>query len=97
MSNKVLWEILVPTHFNNSDELISVDIHKMWDRFCLKISGGMTIMKPGIGIWNDQREKMIPVRFTASEEDAIELANFTKKYYSQEAVMLCKIGEVFII
>ena len=103
---KALWEILVPAYWDASqrspylsnDGVIPRTHHEVWDEQVRAISGGMTIFKSGIGEWEASRERMIPVRFMATRDEALKLANFTKEHYKQFAVMVYKLSdEVFII
>jgi hypothetical protein len=61
------------------------------------ISGGLTVLPPARGQWIDGdnqlwTERMIPVRFVATEEEADQIAEMTKGYYEQQAVMYYKIS-----
>ena len=64
---KVLYEILVPTMFGYPKVTpICTRHHKNWDKEVIKITGGMTLMKPAEGRWVDKGElypeRVIPVR-----------------------------------
>jgi len=96
MSEKYLWEILVPTIKN--EKPIRTRYHRVWDAKVRNISGGLTIFRPAIGQWvsPDGRldaERMIPVRIMCTEAEIDIIADITAKYYSQEAVMFYKISD----
>jgi hypothetical protein len=96
-----LWEILVPTHFNNGEE-IPVEHHQEWDEYVKSLAGGLTIMKKGRGVWvsgggTTFKENMTPVRIACKGEQAREIAVFTARHYRQEAVMYYLLSrEVYI-
>jgi len=89
---KKVWEILVPT-VRNDGRPFRLRFHKVWDQHVRSISGGMSIVSPVKGQWIDPEagdlyeERMIPVRFVATDEEARELALHTKTYYEQKAIM----------
>ncbi len=91
MKKIILWEILVPTHFNNHKK-ISLYHHKKWDTFVENLTGGLTIQKTSKGIWRNENRKtfeesMIPVKVACSKKEMNEIVNFTAKHYGQEAVL----------
>lgn len=96
-----LWEILVPTHSNDQEE-IPVEHHKEWDRYVESLAGGLTILKKSRGTWINSggtkfQESMIPVRIACDDEQIRKIAVFTAAHYNQEAVMYYTIShEVFI-
>jgi len=97
--NKKLWEILVPvTHILGT---IKKKHHKKWDHKISKIAGGLTLFKPKKGRWLSAgklfREKMIPVRIAATEEEIKKIADLTAEHYSQEAVMYYLVSEHVVI
>lgn len=97
-----MWEILVPT-VRNEGAPFRTRYHRVWDEKVKEISGGLTIVSPVKGTWISEegeefKERMIPVRIRCSREDMFKIANMTKKYYDQLAVMVIKISdETFII
>ena len=97
-----LWEILVPTVRNNGTK-IPVPFHQGWDAKVREISGGLTIRKPERGQWVHPEskalfaERMIPVKFMGTREEADRIADMTLEYYDQEAVMCYKIAEEVIM
>lgn len=96
-----LWEILVPTQFNDGKP-IRTRYHRVWDKKVYDITGGVTIMKPVVGKWVSPDEKlfserMIPVRIACTEEQMEAIIDMTLKYYDQEAVMAYRISEKVII
>lgn len=97
----MLWEILVPTQFNDGKP-IRTRYHRVWDAKVREISGGLTIMKPAVGQWISEenelyKERMIPVRIACTEEDIEKIIAFTMKYYDQLAMMAYAISSKVII
>ena len=90
---KKLWEIYVPT-MRKSGKPIRVRHHKAWDNKVIKITGGLTILKPAVGYWwgpvgGIERERMIPVRIVATEEEINKVIEATFKHYQDEEAVLC--------
>lgn len=97
-----LWEILVP----QKDALGAswrAGMHDEWDSMVTTMTGGLSICKPSIGKWADQkggvsREHMIPVRIACSEEQIQRIMKITLKHYVQEAIFVSLISKkVFIL
>lgn len=92
--SKKLWEILVPANINKKR-------HRKWDAKISKIAGGLTLFKPKKGRWLSGsklfKEKMIPVRIAATEDEMKEIAEFTAEHYEQKAVMYYLVSEVVVI
>jgi hypothetical protein len=91
-----LWEILVPC-VRNDGRPIRARYHRVWDKTVRAISGGLTIMPPSRGQWLSPdgelfNERMIPVRFVATEEEADKIAAMTVGYYEQQSVMYYKVS-----
>jgi hypothetical protein len=87
----LLWEILVPT-LRKDGKPYRTRYHRVWDAKVREISKGLTVLTPSKGQWISPSgdlvaERVIPVRFVASRDQAIAIADFTLKYYDQEAVM----------
>ncbi|HLC51732.1 MAG TPA: hypothetical protein VJI98_00630 [Candidatus Nanoarchaeia archaeon] len=100
MKDKI-WEILVPTQFNNGKK-ISTQYHQKWDQKIRDISGGLTIFTPAKGQWLGSRgklfkEKMIPVRIICSKKEINTIITMTLEYYRQEAVLAYAVGSDIII
>ena len=102
-SNNPLWEILVPTHLNDGTE-IAVLAHNVWDAKVEKLAGGLTILRSARGVWTDPHskktfdEKMIPVRIACDGLVMRQIADMTKKFYDQKAVMYYLVSsEVWIV
>ena len=100
-ADKILWEIMVPTKFNDGRP-IRTRHHKAWDDKVRVISGGLTIYKPAIGQWISSekelfKERMIPVRIACTESDINMIMEITMKHYDQLAVMAYVISEKVII
>lgn len=90
---KKLWEIYVPTMRKNGNP-IRVRHHQIWDQRVRAITGGLTILKPAIGYWDNPdgelyRERMIPVRIVATEEEMEKVIEATFKHYEDEEAILC--------
>ena len=76
---KVLYEVLIPTMYGYPKIApISTKHHKNFDKEVIKITGGLTILKPAFGRWVDNGveypEKVIPVRIMCEETE--ETTNF---------------------
>lgn len=75
---KVLYEILVPTMYGDTVKPIRTRHHKNWDKEVIKITGGMTILKPAQGRWVDEGveypERVIPVRVMCEEKEISPVA-----------------------
>lgn len=97
-----LWEILVPT-VRNDGRPFRLRYHRVWDERVKAISGGLTIVAPVRGVWvsptNEEfRERMIPVRIMCTRDEILSIAEMSKSYYEQEAMMVYKVAdEVFIV
>ena len=96
-----LWEILVPAS-NNNELKFTYEHHKKWDAFVKKISGGVTITKIAKGEWVSPTgklyvDRMIPCRIICTEEQILEIIDFTIDHYNQEAVMAYKISDDVIV
>lgn len=95
---KKVWEILVPTQMNNGKS-IRARFHRVWDAEVRKRTGGLTVLSPNIkGEWMSPdgevfSERMIPVRILCTEEEIHSIAQLTKTYYRQEAIMFYCIAE----
>lgn len=92
-----LYEILVPTVRRIGGKPYRTRFHKTWDAKVRKISGGLTIMTPVKGQWMASdgelfAERMIPVRFIATAEQAEEIAKMTGAYYDQLAILCYQIS-----
>ena len=88
--DKQLFEILVPCNYNDGKP-VRTRHHKEWDRKVRKITGGITILKPGKGQWVHEGElyidRVIPVRLHATQAQMNQVADITIMHYEQEAVM----------
>jgi hypothetical protein len=96
-----LFEILVPTVRNNGRPY-TTKFHKVWDKKVRAISGGLTIMAPSKGQWVAPDgtlfvERMIPVRFLATRQQAKEVINYTLKYYDQLAILCHEVSDTVIL
>ena len=85
-----LYEILVPCRWNDGCP-IRTRHHREWDRKVREVSKGLTILKPGKGIWTNEgavyEERIIPVRVSCTEEEMEQIADITIAHYEQIAVM----------
>jgi len=101
-STQHLWEILVPT-VRNDGRPFRLRYHKVWDERVKAISGGLTIVPPVNGVWVSPdeetfEERMIPVRIMCTREEILSIAQMSKEYYEQEAIMVHRVSrEVYII
>lgn len=91
-----LWELMIPVK-SNGGKRFTARHHSIWEAAVLAISGGLTILQQVRGYWLDDegklyREPMIPVRFTASAEQAKKLADLALEHYDQKAVMGNKVA-----
>jgi len=97
-----LWEILVPT-VRNDGRPFKLKYHRVWDERVKAVSGGLTIVSPVNGVWvsptNETfKERMIPVRIMCTREEILAIAEMSKVYYEQEAIMVFRISrEVYIV
>lgn len=101
VKTRKLWEILVPTIFNDGKP-VRTRYHRIWDRKVYEITGGLTIMTPSKGKWVSPNgtlfaERMIPVRISCTREEIEKIIDMTMKYYDQEAIMAYLISEEVII
>ena len=90
---KKLWEIYVPTVRKNSNP-IRIRHHQVWDQKVREITGGLTILRPAIGYWDSPsgetyRDRMIPVRIIATEDEMEKILKITFKHYEDEEAILC--------
>lgn len=97
-----LWEILVPTQFEDTRKPVSKRHHKEWDKYVRKLAGGLTILRPAKGQWVYQgkvyEDRVIPVRVACDERIMEKVALFTKNHYRQIQVMYYKISnETFFV
>lgn len=100
MEDRKLFEILVPCNWNDGRP-VRTRHHKEWDKRVRKIAGGLTILRPGKGMWVHENElyidRMIPVRIFCTQEDMQRIANITIQHYEQEAVMYYPIADWALI
>ena len=86
-----LYEILVPTIYGDTMKPIRTKHHKRWDERVKKLSGGLTILTPGKGVWVhegvDYIERVIPVRIMCEEKTMKKIVDITLQHYRQKAVM----------
>jgi hypothetical protein len=102
MSNKCMWEILVPTIRRKDGKPYTTRYHRVWDGKVKEISGGLTILSPTKGKWISPDgelfvERMIPVRIIATRDEIDKIIDMTIKYYDQLAVLCYKISEEVIM
>lgn len=92
-----LYEILVPCQ-TNAGRPIRTRQHRAWDRQVRLITGGLTVMAPIQGQWEDPSgklfaERMIPVRIMTSPGKMGMIADLTAKFYEQLAIMYYKVSD----
>jgi hypothetical protein len=102
LTSQSLWEILVPTMRRVDGKPYRLRYHRVWDAKVRAISGGLTIMKASVGQWVSPDnelfvERMIPVRFVATDDQMDEIVDMTIRYYDQLAVMVYKISDTVIV
>lgn len=93
MSEKKVWEIYVPTLRKNGKP-IRTRFHRIWDQKVLAVSGGLSIHRPSIGNWLNPegklfKDRMIPVRIVATDEEIERIIDITLAYYEDEEAVLC--------
>lgn len=97
---KSLYEVLVPCNWNGGRP-VRTRHHKEWDRRVRKISGGLTILKPGKGQWVHEdsvyEDRVIPVRIFCTLAQMQQIAQITIEHYEQEAVMYYPIAPWAVI
>lgn len=80
MNSRKLWEILVPCTMNGKP--VRKRHHQQWDKIVRKFSGGLTLAAVAKGQWRHPEteelveERMIPVRFLATDKEVEELRSF---------------------
>ena len=86
-----LYEVLVPTIYGDTLKPIRTRHHKKWDEHIIKITNGLTILKPCKGKWVEKAtrwdERVIPVRIYCDETEIDGIVDFTIAHYRQKAVM----------
>ncbi|AAT69496.1 gp20 [Alphaproteobacteria phage PhiJL001] len=91
-----LWEILVPCNWNDGRP-VRTRHHREWDRRVRSETGGLTVLAPGKGQWEHEgvlyRDRVIPVRIMATEEQMRRVADITIQHYEQLAVMFYLVSE----
>lgn len=97
-----LYEILVPTIYGDTMKPIRTKHHKKWDERVKKLSGRLTILTPGKGVWVhegvDYIERVIPVRIMCEEDVMKKIVDITLQHYRQKAVMYYVLStECFIV
>src|SRR5271167_2639961 len=101
MSTKKLWEILVPT-VSRVGKPYRTRYHRVWDAKVRSISHGLTILTPTKGQWVAPDgelflERMIPVRFMGTRDEAEQIVDHTLKYYDQLAVLCYMVSSDVIL
>jgi hypothetical protein len=97
---KSLYEILVPTKFEDTKTPIRTRYHKKFDEVCRKYSDGLSIFKPIMGQWLHKGElyedRMIPVRLVCTRNELNNIMKFAKDHYRQIQIMAYKISDEVI-
>jgi len=92
-----LYEILVPTIYGDTMKPIRTRHHKQWDEQVKRLSGGLTILSPGKGVWvhkgQDYIERVIPVRIMCNNTTIQQIVEITLQHYRQKAVMYYMISD----
>lgn len=103
MTEKSLWEILVPTVKPGVDgKFFTTRYHRVWDDKVRAITSGLTVLTPAKGQWVSPSgetfvERMIPVRIVATKEQIEQIISMTLEYYNQEAVLCYKLSNEVIL
>ena len=90
LDDRVLWMILLPVADNHGQVFLESHHNKFCDRV-LKASGGSTEHAWSSGKWIDHgrlySERMIPLEFLATTEEADEIAAFACVHYDQVEIL----------
>jgi hypothetical protein len=97
-----LYEVLVPTIYGDTMKPIRTRHHRVWDNRVKSVSGGLTILAPGKGVWvhegKDYLERVIPVRIFCTQKQIDQVVQITLQHYRQKAVMYYVVStECFIV
>lgn len=95
-----LWEILVPCKYEDTQTPVKTRHHKNFDKYVLKLTSGMTILKPSKGFWVSDKlyeDRMIPVRIGCTEKQIRQIASFALTHYRQKAICCYKVSDIFLI
>jgi hypothetical protein len=100
MTQKTLWEILVP-QYSNEGIKYELTHHRKWDEYVRSVSNGLTISDVVKGQWesNDCQvfiEPMIPVRIYCDKQSIDKIVQYTITHYSQKAVIAYEISSKVI-
>jgi hypothetical protein len=101
ITEKGLWEILVPTK-RNDGRPFHTRYHRIWDSRVRAISGGLTLLPVVKGQWESggvlyHNERMIPVRIIATREEIEKIIDMSIIYYEQEAVLAYRVADEVIL
>jgi hypothetical protein len=101
---KILFQIMVPTIYGDTEKPISTRHHKQWDAYVRGITGGLTIAGVSKGQWIDPKtgalwiERIIPVQIACTQSEMDKIVNFSLIHYRQKAIMYCVLSnEVRIV
>lgn len=88
---KKLYEILIPTKYNDS-KILSSEFHRSWNNYVLDVAGGLTVLPICDGQWINPEGKLfvdriIPVRIMTTPEKMESIVNMSAKYYEQQCIM----------
>lgn len=96
-----MWEIFVPTVFEDTKKPVRTKHHKQWDAYVRKATDGLTILKPAKGQWVSEgklyEDRVIPVRIACTPKDIYDIAKFTKTHYRQLLVMYHKVSDFVVM
>ena len=73
--------------------------HQIWDGVVRKVSQGLTLLSVAKGQWRHPdtqelvAERVIPVRFIATEKQMKQIADFTLMHYNQHTVLIYKVSD----
>lgn len=104
METLILYQIMVPTLYGDTEKPIRTRHHKVWDTYVRGITGGLTITGVSKGQWVDPStgslwvERIIPVQVACTPLQIEKIIAYTLKHYRQKAVMYCVLSnEVKIV
>lgn len=96
-----MWEVLIPTTYEDTGKPVKTRHHKVFDKKCHEISGGSTILPVAKGYWLDSgmlyQDRVIPVRIICSETQVNEIIDFAIKHYRQLAILAYRISDRVIL
>ena len=101
MSKENGWLVFVPTYSKEGKEF-AIEHHRAFDRFVRERTGGLTLLRSAKGEWINPtgklyREGMIPVIIVGKRSHIIEILDFIKTHYDQEAALALRIADEVLL